>query len=392
MDENKYNNIGETGDLGAAGKGPDGELFYPDIASSHQGPASYEVIASNFELVHPTNHGAAEYLGNSDFSTYNVADQDEPIMATVVEAPRHVVMPPQRPPSRLTPLVLFCLTCFTTLAAGTAYAGNSLVTLKAIGFLFVNGRLPHGTTLATIADGLFIGFQYAGPLMLILLCHEMGHYIQACRNRIPASLPYFIPIPFGFLGTMGAVIGMRANLGDRRSLFDIGISGPLAGLVPTLIFLFVGLHFSEVAIVQPGQLRFGTPLLMQWIIDFKFGAIAAGYDVQLHPMAFAAWVGLLITSLNLIPIGQLDGGHILHALMPRSSAFVARTLLFSAVFASYYFGYPAWALMIVLLFLMGPKHPPTADDRTPIGPFRVVLGWLTLAFILIGFTPMPIQF
>ena len=383
MDENKYDNLGETGSLGAVNKSPDGELFCPEIASVNHGAASYEVVASNFAMVHPVNHGAAEYLGSSG---YNATHYDEPVMATVVGAPHPVVMAPPRPPSRLTPLVLFVMTCFTTLAAGT-----SAVTLQAIGLFLLRGRLPHGITSSTIMEGLFQGFQYAGPLMLILLCHEMGHYIQARRNRIPASLPYFIPIPFGFLGTMGAVIGMRANLGDRRSLFDIGITGPLAGLFPTLVFLFVGLHLSGIAPVKPEALSFGEPLLMKWIISYKFGAIPAGHEVVLHPMAFAAWVGLLITSLNLIPIGQLDGGHVLHALIPRYSSVIARTLLLGAVAASLYFEYPAWTLMIVLLFLMGPKHPPTADDKTPIGTFRVVLGWLTLAFILIGFTPMPIK-
>lgn len=383
MNENKHTDPGEMDSLDIPHQGHGDELFYADITPLQQGVNTYEVIASNFNTVRPSNHGAAEYFSTADYDAHH---QREPIMATVVDEPRRVVMAPQRPSGRLVPISLFFLTCLTTLAAGTP-----AIAQKAIAILVARGQLPFGTSMATITEGLFTGFQYAGPLMLILLCHEMGHYLQARRNRIPASLPYFIPIPFGFLGTMGAVIGMRANLGDRRSLFDVGISGPLAGLVPTLVFLFVGLHFSKVGHTHPGQLTFGEPLLMQWIINYKFGTIPPGHDVMLHPMAFAAWVGLLITSLNLIPIGQLDGGHVLHALTPRWSAPIAQFLLFGAVLASFLFGYGAWSLMIILLFLMGPKHPPTADDRTPIGTFRVVLGCLTLAFILIGFTPMPIK-
>lgn len=383
MEENKTEDMGKTDSLEAICKTPDGELPYIDTSTLQHDVNAYEVIASSFDTLQPVTHCTDEY---HDLAKYNDVNQGESTPSAADEPPRRVVMAPNRPPSRVAPITLFVLTCFTTLAAGTP-----TLTYKAIGILFVQGRLPNGTTWAMISEGLFLGFQYAAPLMLILLFHEMGHYIQARRNRIPASLPYFIPVPFGFLGTMGAVIGMRANLGDRRSLFDIGISGPLAGLLPTLIFLVVGLHLSEVGHLPFNKISFGEPLLMQWVIYFKFGALPAGHEVLLHPMAFAAWVGLLITSLNLIPIGQLDGGHVLHALMPRGASYVATILLWGAIAASIYFEYAIWALMIFLLLMMGPKHPPTADDKTPIGPVRYVLGWITLAFIFIGFTPMPIK-
>ena len=388
MDENKQADMGELNDLDAIGGTPGGETFSVNDTPPQEGARSYETIASNFEMVHPINHGAAEYLGTTPLgmTQYDTVNGPVPMMATMVSRPHPVVMASPRPPARLMPIALFFITCLTTLAAGT-----SAVALKSLAIFVARGQLPAGVTWSMVGDGLFYGFQYAGPLMLILLCHEMGHYVQAWRNRIPASLPYFIPVPFKPLGTMGAVIGMRSNLGDRRSLFDIGITGPLAGLVPTLIFLFIGLHYSEVGYATSGQITLGEPLLMKGIIHLEFGSIPKGQEVLLHPMAFAAWVGLLITSLNLIPIGQLDGGHVLHALMPKKSGYVAQSLLFTAVLVSVWSGYTVWALMIILLFIMGPKHPPTADDRTPIGLFRVILGWLTLAFILIGFNPMPIQ-
>jgi membrane-associated protease RseP (regulator of RpoE activity) len=239
---------------------------------------------------------------------------------------------------------------------------------------------------------LAAGLSYAVPVMTILLCHEMGHFLQAHRYGVYATLPYFIPVPIPPIGTMGAVIAMEPRMGHRRALFDIGISGPLAGLVPTLIFLMVGLHYSRVGISAPGGMMFGAPLLFQFLAGWILGPISSGQAVIVTPMAFAGWVGLLITSLNLFPIGQLDGGHILYALLRRKAHKVATALLFSALFLVIWkWEYlKAWSLMIVLLMLMGPIHPPTADDDEPLGVGRTILGWLTLAFIFVGFTPVPL--
>ena len=188
---------------------------------------------------------------------------------------------------------------------------------------------------------------------------------------------------------MGAVIAMDPRQGDRKSLFDIGISGPLAGLVPTLIFCVVGLSWSEIV---PGRDVFGDPILFRAIAEWLKGPIPAGHVIQAHPMAFAGWVGLLITALNLIPIGQLDGGHILYGLLRKKAHLVASLMLFGAVAAVVAFQLWNWTLMIFLLFLIGPIHPPTVNDDVPLGFGRHVLGWLTLAFIPIGFTPTPFLF
>lgn len=247
------------------------------------------------------------------------------------------------------------------------------------------------TCLATLDVG---GWLYAVPLMTILVFHEMGHFLQALRHRVPASLPFFIPMPYTYLGTMGAVIGMEAHKGNRRELFDIGITGPLAGLVPTIIFCIVGLHLSEVKQLDPqaGEtVMLGEPLLFKWFSYEIFGPLPEGKDIQLHPVAYAGWVGLLVTALNLIPIGQLDGGHILYALLRQRAHVVATALLLGAVAAMVIFEYWAWTLMLLLLIIIGPAHPPTADDYAPMGRFRFVLGVLTLAFVPIGFTPMPFK-
>jgi membrane-associated protease RseP (regulator of RpoE activity) len=237
------------------------------------------------------------------------------------------------------------------------------------------------------------GLIYSGAVMFILTAHELGHYIQARRYGVPASLPYFIPMPISILGTMGAVIAMRGHMGDRRSLFDIGISGPLAGLVPALICSAVGLSWSVPTSVAAlsGDVQLGAPLLFRILMGHYFD-LAPGQGINLHPLAFAGWVGVLITALNLVPIGQLDGGHILYALLREKAWAVATFLLLFAIGWTVLTGNPTFTVMLILLALAGPNHPPTANDEIPLGTFRVVLGWLTLGFIILGFTPRPLQF
>jgi membrane-associated protease RseP (regulator of RpoE activity) len=282
---------------------------------------------------------------------------------------------PRRRRVRL-PLLLFIATCLTTLVAG------------------VQMSIPSGTGWL---DALLNGLWYAVPVMTILLCHEMGHFIQAHRYGVYASLPYFIPMPIpdSPLGTLGAVIAMEPRMGHRKALFDIGITGPLAGLVPTFIFLIVGLHYSTIARVpQHYPYSFGEPLLFRILASWILEPVPPGHDIFLDPMAFAGWVGLLITSLNLIPIGQLDGGHVLYALLRQKANRVASFLLLMAIVLVVldFRHLGAWTLMLILLLVMGPVHPPTADDEEPLGIGRTVLGWLTLGFIILGFTPTPLKF
>ncbi|MFW5693410.1 MAG: site-2 protease family protein, partial [Thermoguttaceae bacterium] len=276
------------------------------------------------------------------------------------------------------PLILFVATWASTLAR------DGLFHALEVGS-------EHGI-VAGLAAGLVEGMKFAVPLMTILICHEMGHFLQARRYGVYASFPFFIPMPLSPLGTLGAVIAMEPRIGDRKALFDIGITGPLAGLVPTLMFCIVGLHWSEYKVPPQGSMIFGDPLLFQWLTEAVLGPRPPGHDVFVHPMAFAAWAGLLVTSLNLIPIGQLDGGHILYALLGKRAHPVAIGLLLSAVLVVVLnlAVYAPWLLVIVLLIALGPRHPPTQNDHVRLGPVRVMLGWLTLAFIVIGFTPQPI--
>jgi Zn-dependent protease len=252
-------------------------------------------------------------------------------------------------------------------------------------------HLPALLFVATGASTLWIGgWVYSLCVMTILLCHEFGHYVQTRRYGVRASLPFFIPMPLPPFGTMGAVILMDPRTGDRKALFDIGITGPLAGLIPTLIFCVVGLQHSYPGFPTPGAWEFGEPLVFKVLAHLFAKPVLPGQELVLGPMAMAGWVGLFITALNLFPIGQLDGGHILYGLLRRRARTVATTLLFAAIGAVIYYQMVWWFFMIFLLVLMGPAHPPTTDDSVPLGRWRTILGWLTLAFLPLGFTPNPL--
>ena len=298
-------------------------------------------------------------------SEFDVIAAANPIQAEVVPIERAAMWDRVR-----TPVLLFAATCFTTIWAG-------------------RGPLDRSSA-HPILESLITGAAYAIPLLVILLCHEFGHYLQARRYHVSASLPYFIPMPFGPLGTMGAVIAMRSNMGDRKALFDIGISGPLAGLVPALISCVVGLEWSTIATIPSGPVHsLGEPLLFQFLAKWIFGPLPPGTDIYLHPLAYAGWVGILITALNLFPIGQLDGGHVLYALLRRKAHLVASILLGAAVAAAILTQNYQYGLMLVLLLVIGPHHPPTSNDDMPLGTGRIILGWLTLMFVIVGFTPTP---
>jgi membrane-associated protease RseP (regulator of RpoE activity) len=287
--------------------------------------------------------------------------------------PEYVVEEPAPPPPRRLwlPVVLFIATCFSTFVAGSHYFDH--FTLDPV----------------SVRDGV----MYSAAVMLILLCHEMGHFLQARRLGVRASLPYFIPVPWSPIGTMGAVIAMEPRQGNVKDVFDIGISGPLAGLVPTLVFLVVGLSWSLCMPlpVEDGTLVYGSPLLVKLMYGWMHGPIPAGHYIAYHPIAFAGWFGLLITSINLVPIGQLDGGHIIYGMLRKKAHWISTAVLVAAIWASIHFKLPMWWLMLGLIAFMGPRHPPTADDSVPLGAWRYVLGFATLAFIILGFTPEPFR-
>ena len=246
--------------------------------------------------------------------------------------------------------------------------------------------------VAACASTWFVGGPlYAAALMGILLAHEFGHYLQALRYRVPASPPMFIPMPFSPIGTLGAVIVQGAGFANRKALFDIAITGPLAGLVIAIPVAWWGLQNSTVVTNDGSEaaMILGDPLILEWMYEARHGVLAQNQEVVLNPLLFAGWVGIFITALNLIPIGQLDGGHIMYTLIGRKAHWVAFGVVGGAIAWMITTENYSYGPMVGLMFLVGLKHPPSADDTASIGPVRTTLGWLTLAFVLIGFTPIP---
>ena len=244
---------------------------------------------------------------------------------------------------------------------------------------------------------LFQGFWYSGTLLGILGAHEMGHYLLCRRYNVDASLPYFIPMPpFLFLtGTLGAVIKIREAFPSRRILFDIGVAGPIAGFVVLVPALFCGMSLSNVvpAPTQGSVLYLGEPLLFKIATLAIIGPVRDGYTVNIHPMVFAAWFGMLATALNLLPFGQLDGGHITYATLGRWSTPISIATVGSAIAMT--FVSVSWAvmtvMMLVMLFTLGPRHPRVIDEHEPIGLERTLIAVFALIMFVLCFTPVPIQ-
>jgi membrane-associated protease RseP (regulator of RpoE activity) len=240
------------------------------------------------------------------------------------------------------------------------------------------------------------GLWYGGTILLILGAHEMGHYLACRYYGIDASLPYFIPAPPPFwTGTFGAFIRIRSPFHDRRSLFDVGIAGPIAGFVLAVPALVIGIWISNVAWVPPnmGGFNLGEPLIFKLVSHLIWGRIPEGYSLNLHPMAFAAWFGLLATMLNLFPIGQLDGGHIAYTVFGRRSATVTRVMVAIVVALTFFsMSWLFWAiLMLAMLWGFGAHHPPTMDDEMPLGRGRKVLAVVALAIFVLCFMPAPMS-
>ncbi len=248
--------------------------------------------------------------------------------------------------------------------------------------------------LTIISTTLFNGFAYSVPLMLILLFHEMGHYFAARYYRVPATLPYFIPFPLSIFGTFGAVIKMQGIIPNRRALFDIGIMGPALGVLVALPATIVGISLSTV--IDSGQsvehlVSLGDSILFSLISRLIHGPLPEGKDILLHPIGFAGWAGLFVTALNLLPMGQLDGGHIVYALFRRKSTLIYRTI-FVAFAAFAIFNNTQWLFFLALvLFLIRLKHPPTLDEDLPIGQKRFLFGIVALIFFAITFPPVPFK-
>ena len=245
-----------------------------------------------------------------------------------------------------------------------------------------------------VAQLLLRGFWYSGTILAILGCHELGHYLACRYYDVDASLPFFLPVPT-LTGTLGAFIRIREQIPTKRMLFDIGIAGPIAGFLIAAPTLFVGISMSHVVRVPPNFVGFelGEPLLFKLASQLLWGTIPDGYSLNMHPMAFAAWFGLLATALNLFPVGQLDGGHISYAVLGRRSTYVTIcTLLAAIVLAFFYSSWVVWTgLMVIMLFTFGPRHPRVFDEHVPLDRTRFILALVALVMFVLCFTPAPIE-
>lgn len=285
-------------------------------------------------------------------------------------------------------LSLLLVTMFTTTALGARLAQNFAANLPPFDletdiYIF----LAVWRTPRLLLEGL----PYSLTLLAILLAHEFGHYFACQYHQIRASLPYFLPVPLGF-GTFGAFIRLRSAIRSRAELFDVGVAGPLAGMLLTLPALGIGLALSRVApgLSAQSDVGFGTPLLMRAVEWFLFPD-ANPADINLHPVARAAWIGLLATSFNLLPVGQFDGGHLVYARFGEKHRWVALATivaLFGLWAVTLFHG---WLLVAVIMAWLGRKHFAVVDD-TPLGRGRRLTLALAAVIFVLTFIPAPVQY
>ena len=257
------------------------------------------------------------------------------------------------------------------------------------------------TVLTTSTSGCMAppsldGTMYSAAILLILGAHEFGHYF-ACRwHDVDCTLPYFLPAPLPLTGTLGAVIKIREHFPSRAALFDIGVAGPLAGFITLLPLLIAGIWLSDLTPLpeDPGTLILGEPLLFKALARLLHGPLPAGMDIVIHPIGFAAWFGMLATALNLLPFGQLDGGHITYAIFgPRAAKLSVVTLAMVLILSLVATSWIAMAVMLTAMtWMVGLRHPAPLDDTTQLSTGRLVVAGIALLILAACFTPVPITF
>ena len=309
--------------------------------------------------------------------------------ATVVKPPRFLAPGPRPyavPKNRLwLHVLLFVVTLFTTTLVGAHMQYNFSHNLP---FFDLDRDLDIFTVGLRSPTIFFGGLPFSLTLLTILMAHELGHYLACVYYEVDATLPFFLPAPTPFAGTLGAFIRIRSAIYSKRVLFDIGIAGPIAGFIFLIPALAVGLAFSKIipGINHQGSIQLGAPAL-QWLLEKLVFPGVPTDSIYLHPVARAAWVGMFATALNLLPVGQLDGGHIVYALLGRSHKWITSTFLVALLpMGKWWYGWWFWA---ALLFFFARRHPPVHDE-TEIGTPRIRLGILALVVFILCFSISPI--
>jgi Zn-dependent protease len=292
----------------------------------------------------------------------------------------HLQAPPRR--RLMLPLILFLATCLSTFWVGAANWQPQLIE-------------QPSEMLRVITANWRQGLIYMATVLAILLTHEMGHFLQTVRYRIPASYPLCIPVPFTLIGTMGAVISMDGMRANRKQIFDIGIAGPLAGLAVAIPILYIGVRQLNLSEPPPQHdIQLYNPVIVRWMIEWmhpQWTDRAAWVGVsQLNPYFMAGWVGMLITGLNMLPVSQLDGGHTIYALFGRDAFKIARAFtIIAIIYVILNLEQAAiWTPMLILVIVLGIHHPPTADDSVELDDFRWILGVASMAIPVLCF---PLQ-
>ncbi|MEE8341643.1 MAG: site-2 protease family protein [Candidatus Neomarinimicrobiota bacterium] len=268
-------------------------------------------------------------------------------------------------------LILFILTIFTTLLAGA----------------FMEGVNPLDNPI-----GILRGWPFSITLMLILGFHEFGHYYFAQKHNVDATLPYFIPAPT-FIGTFGAFIKIKSPIYRKDALLQIGAAGPIAGFIVAVPALIIGLSLSQIVEISTANIgiTLGDSILIEFLTAIIFPSLNSTQDVMLHPIAFAGWIGLLVTMLNLLPIGQLDGGHIAYAMLGRKYDKVSKfTLLALIPMGLLSLNWLVWAILILVL-MRTTKHPPVNDLDLPLSDKNKKIGYICFAIFVLCFVPIPFK-
>ena len=278
-------------------------------------------------------------------------------------------------------VALFGLTCLSTAVMGTA--------LMAMYTNSLDDLLPFLSQIVRSPAVLLNGLPFSLAIMTILLGHEMGHYLTCRYYGIDATLPYFIPAPT-LVGTMGAFIRIKSPIQHRAALLEVGIAGPIAGFVLAIPTLVIALAKSGYVAPDPSGLgiELGEPLIFKAMEAIMGKTPPPGMAINLHPIGIAAWFGFFATALNLLPVGQLDGGHVSYALFGRIHKRISQAFLFTLIPLGLFY-WQGWLLWTTVLLLIGFRHPVTLDDSVPLSKRHVWLGWIALAMFVLCFTPMP---
>lgn len=286
------------------------------------------------------------------------------------------------------PIVLFIATCLSTFFVACCQWSPDRVMVVSFSEIEADLTLVRRMIIANWVQGL----TFTTCLMSILFAHEMGHFVGTIIYKIPASLPFFLPFPFSPLGTFGAVITMQPGRANRKEIFDVGIGGPLAGLVVAIPILLIGVSQLDLTSNPSTGFGFESPIVVRWLMQWYEvkGAAEQEYVVwcnQLNPFFMAAWFGLIMTAINMFPIGQLDGGHTTYALFGKVAHWIARGMLVLAIAFITYMQTPTLAVMVGLLLLVGPDHPETTDDTVELGWTRKIIGYSSLTIPILCFPP-----